>query len=159
MVRRVTVFCTLLSLCVAVHAQPTTAPASQPSEISVSDKDALTAVTDKDATVTGTVASAKWSSSGKVLLIKFADTSTTGFTSVIFSKNKEAFDKAFGGDVAAALKGAKASVHGTVKIWAARDDQDKKPEVIIGKADDLKILSAPTTAPNAAPSPSPRDDR
>src|SRR5436853_7194623 len=92
----------------------TTAPSKA---IGANDKDALEAAMKdkKSAVVAGTVSSAAWSSSGKVLVIKFADSEESGFTAVVFAKDKDKMDAAFNGDAAKALSGAKVKIQGTVE--------------------------------------------
>jgi DNA/RNA endonuclease YhcR with UshA esterase domain len=122
--------------------EPTTAPSKS---IAANDKDALdVAMKDKkSAVVEGTVASAAWSSSGKVLIIKFKDTEESGFTAVIFAKDKDKMDAAFNGDVAKALSGAKVKLQGTIEPFR------EKPEIKIAKPTQISITepSATTTKP------------
>ncbi|HZZ42004.1 MAG TPA: hypothetical protein VFE58_03640 [Tepidisphaeraceae bacterium] len=111
-------------------------PASQPASIKVSDKSALDANKDKSVIVDGTITTAAWSKSGRVFILKFADTEDTGFTAVAFKDNKDAFDKAFNGDAAKTLTGSKVTLTG--KLSAFHD----KPQIVLNKPEQVKIQDA-----------------
>jgi DNA/RNA endonuclease YhcR with UshA esterase domain len=138
-----TIICLSISLAYAEDKkEATTAPAKA---IAANDKDALeAAMKDKKAVaVAGTVSSAAWSSSGKVLIIKFADTEESGFTAVVFSKDKDKMDAAFNGDIAKTLSGAKVKIQGNVEAFR------EKPEIKISKPTQISIEepSAAATKP------------
>jgi DNA/RNA endonuclease YhcR with UshA esterase domain len=129
--------------------QPAAAPASQPAVIAAGDKDALEANMDKEATVEGTISDAKWSSSGKVFLIKFQEGESSHFQAAFLAKSKEVMEKAFDGDLSTALQGAKVQVHGKLKAF------HDNPEVLIDKPEQITILvkatGSATTAPTTRP--------
>ena len=84
---------------------PTTQPSdtTAPTTIKPDDKDAIGANQDKDVVIEGVIDTAAWSSSGKVFKATFKDSGDTKLQATIFSKNKDKFDQAFGGDVSKAL--------------------------------------------------------
>jgi DNA/RNA endonuclease YhcR with UshA esterase domain len=137
----------LLSMTVQLKAQnaPAAAPASQPNAILATDKEAIDAAMDQEATVEGTVSDAKWSTSGKVFVIKFEGTDTTQFQAVLFSKSREAMEKAFGGDLGTAFTGAKIQVHGKLQTFK------EHPEITVNNPDQIVVVSKPsaTTEPAA----------
>ena len=143
------VFAFLISVQVKAEDPPSTAPTSQPSLIIAGDKQALDAAIGNDVIVEGTVSDAKWSPSGRVFLIKFPESDSSGFQGAIFSKYKDVMEKAFNGDLSTALEGAKVQVHG--KLQTYRDH----PEILIDKPEQIVILmKAPGQTQNATISPS-----
>jgi hypothetical protein len=68
----------------------------------------------KEVAVEGQVSEAAWSSSGKVMQVKFAEAKDTDFMAAVFLKTRTAMDKAFGGDIAKALSGKRIRVIGKV---------------------------------------------
>jgi DNA/RNA endonuclease YhcR with UshA esterase domain len=129
--------------------QPTTAPSS--SILHPGDKDAVAAAADKDVTIEGVIDQAAWSSSGKVMKATFKDGGETKLAAIIFSSNKDKFDKAFGGDVTKALTGAKVRLKGHLK------DYKGSPEIVLDNVDQLTIVEA--ASPDAAASQPSRDER
>ena len=116
--------------------------AEEPAVIDVSDKAAISAAMGKDVIVKGTVSSAEWSASGKVMNISFENTQESGMRAALFQKKKEEFDAAFGGDLAKALTGAKVRISG--KLQEFRD----KPEIVLNLPSQLTIVEqAPSTQP------------
>ena len=119
-------------------------PASQPANsegqvIDVSDKAALDAAMNKDSIVEGVVESAAWSQTGKVMTIRFKNSSESKFIAVVFEKKKEDFNSAFSGDVTKALPGAKVRIRGTIK------DYRGKPEIVIDTPAALTVVEPPPT--------------
>jgi hypothetical protein len=119
------------------------APSTKPTLLKASDKDALRDNQGKQVTVEGKVSEAAWSGTGKVMNIRFEGADDSGFVAVVFQKNKDAFDKAFGGDAAKALTGAVVDVSG--KLATYKD----KPQIILNKTDQLVIADA--SGPAATP--------
>jgi DNA/RNA endonuclease YhcR with UshA esterase domain len=119
----------------AADEQPATAPATEPSAgvISAGDKQALQDHMDKEVTVEGVVADAKWSSSGKVFVIKFKDAGDSRFQAATFSKNKDAMEKAFDGDLTKALEGAKIQVKGKLQTFK------EHPEILVDKPEQITV--------------------
>lgn len=111
--------------------EPATKPAA--TVIKASDKAALDANKDKTVTVEGSVTDAAWSKSGKVMIIKFADADDSGFSAVVFDRAKTAFNKAFDGDAAQSLTGAKVKVTG--KLGSYHD----QPQIILNKPSQITI--------------------
>jgi DNA/RNA endonuclease YhcR with UshA esterase domain len=121
----------VLALVSVARAEEAAKP--EKSAIQASDKAALDAAKDKEATVEGTVSEAAWSKSGKVMVIRFEGADESGFSAVVFQRSQDAFDKALDGDATKALKGAKVKVTGTVKTF--RD----KPEIVLNKPSQLVV--------------------
>ena len=133
----------------APAAQPATAPSS--GILHPGDKDALAAAADKDVVIEGTIDKASWSSSGKVMKATFQDGADSKLSVIIFSSNKDKFDKAFNGDVAKTLTGAKVRLKGHLK------DYKGTPEIVLDNVDQVTIVEAVSTdAPATQPS---RDER
>ena len=119
----------------AADEQPATAPTTSPSGvISAGDRQVLMDHIDKEATVEGTVADAKWSSSGKVFVIKFKDASDSQFQTAIFSKSKDAMEKAFDGDLSKAFAGAKIQVKGKLQTYR------EHPEILVDKPEQITVI-------------------
>jgi DNA/RNA endonuclease YhcR with UshA esterase domain len=112
---------------------PATQPATQPMLVKVSDKAAIDAAIGKDVFLEGEVASAAWSQSGKVMRIEFRDTEQTKVMAVLFEKNKQKFDEAFGGDVSKTLVGKQVRLKGTLKDYRGR------PEIVLNLVSDITI--------------------
>ena len=106
-------------------------PSSAPSLIQATDADAIKAATNTDATVEGVIESAAWSSSGKVMVIHFKGTE---FSGAAFSRIKDKLDKAFSGDVAKTLTGAKVRLKGTIGEFK------EKPQIVINETSQITIL-------------------
>ena len=122
------------------------APASQPAAtteaavIAANDKDALAANQDKETSVEGVVDKAEWSGTGKVMRITFKDAAESKFQSVIFVKNREKFDKAFDGDVAKALTGAKVRVKGKLTEYRGA------PEIALENVEQVTVVETAATS-------------
>jgi DNA/RNA endonuclease YhcR with UshA esterase domain len=119
-------------------------PATQPTEteslvIDASDKAALDAAMNKEVVVEGVVETAAWSSSGKVMQIRFKDTQESKFLAVVFERKKADFDSAYSGDITKALPGAKVRLRGTIK------DFKGKPEIVLDVPAQITIVEPPTT--------------
>ena len=81
-----------------------------------------------------------------------ADTDESGFTAVIFAKDKDKMDAAFNGDVAKALSGAKVKLQGTIEPFR------EKPEIKIAKPTQISITerwSGPLSTSASASASSP----
>jgi RecG-like helicase len=115
------------------------AAASQPAPIDASNADAIKAAAGKKVVVIGTVEKASWARSGKVMRIVFKATGdATPFEAVVFEKNKEAVDKKFNGDAAAALTGAMVRVSGKISTYSPKNNPDEKHLQIV--VDDVKQI-------------------
>jgi hypothetical protein len=136
----------------ALSAPSTTAPA-EPAVIDANDKTALNNSINAQVLVEGTIESASWSDTGKVMVAHFAETPDTHFTAVLFKKQRPDFDTAFGGNVASALAGAKVRIKGELKLFGSKSGGGKKwPQIVLDHPENLTILvAAPTNQPTAAP--------
>jgi hypothetical protein len=122
---------------------PASQPATEPSAatIKASDKDAITANMDKDVVIEGVIDKAEWSATGKVMKATFKDGADSKLSAIIFVKNRDAFDKAFSGDVTKALDGASVRIKGKLKEY--RD----APEIVLDSPDQITIVQ-PATQPS-----------
>ena len=120
---------------------PTSQPTTDVSAIKPGDKDAITANIDKDVVIEGVIDKAVWSGTGKVMKATFKDGAETKLSAIIFVKNREAFDKAFSGNVTEALTGATVRIKGKLKEY--RD----APEIVIDNVDQVTIVE-PATKPS-----------
>src|SRR5580698_3908714 len=102
-------------------AQDTTQPASQPTMLDPTDAAAAKAAEGKTVTVQGKITRAAWSKSGKTMQARFSKDKDS-LILVIFARAKDDMDKAFNGDVAAALNGATVSATGEVKDYRGRPE-------------------------------------
>ncbi len=146
-------------------AMPATAPTTKPVYgdpgagdatmlvIPASDTAALKAAVGKQVMVTGTVKSAEWSRSGKVMAMQFEGADAEGFQAVIFEKSRKAMDAQYAGDVAKAVVGRKVQVKGRMQMYAGRlASKEGRPEMVLSRDSQLTIVEdAPTTMPTTKP--------
>lgn len=125
--------------------------ASQPVSggvIAVGDKAALEANLNNDVIVEGKVSVAAWSNSGKVMNIQFEDATESRFGAVVFLKNKEKIDTAFGGDATKAWTGAKLRVKGKLSEYGGKSEAMKGSlQIIITDPAQVTIVELPATQP------------
>ena len=98
--------------------------------------------------VTGTVKSARWSDSGKVMNITFAG-EDTGLLAVVFERTKERFDKAFAGDFGKIVTGRKVRLTGEIERYGGYVESLKgRPQMILSSPDQVTLVQqSPTTRP------------
>jgi len=137
--------CIVLGTLGAARAPDDPPPATQPANpesqvVDVTDKSALDAAMNKEAVIEGVVESAAWSSSGKVMQIRFKNSKETRFSAAVFDKHKSDFDAAFSGDITKALPGAKVRIRGTIKDYKGR------PEIVIDVPAQITIVEPPAPA-------------
>lgn len=111
-------------------SQPTTAPAS----LDLQNTDGIKAAMGKVVKVEGVVRDSQWSKSGKILRIQFEGAEQTRFLAVIFSSEKEQFNRAYKGDVAKTLMGAIIRVQGKLVLYK------ELPEIVIKDESQLEIV-------------------
>jgi hypothetical protein len=131
----------LISICAAASLtladdKPASQPTTDAAVIQANDKDALTANMDKAVVIEGTIDTAAWSSSGKVMKATFKDAADSKLSAIIFVANREKFDTAFSGDIAKALTGAKVRLKGKLK------DYKGSPEIVLDAPDQVTIVEA-----------------
>jgi hypothetical protein len=112
-------------------------PTSKPVTVDLKDPDALKAAMGSEVIVSGTVASAEWSRTGRVMRIEFNGTEKSRFYAVIFPPQRPAFDQKYSGDVAKALAGAEVQITGKLQLYRER------PEIIINRLDQLDVTKKP----------------
>jgi hypothetical protein len=131
---------------------PATAPTTIPAIIQASDKTTIEAVIaaakDEDVVVEGLCSEAEWSNSGKVMNLKFDGAEESRFSAVVFLKNREKIDEAFGGDATKAWSGAKLRIKGKLREYAGKSSAMKgRPEITIAEASQVTVVDLPTTQP------------
>ncbi len=125
-------------------------PTTQPTAVSLGDKQALDANVGKEVVVEGLVSDAEWSASGRVFLIKFKEGETTQFQGALFSKFRDDMEKAFNGDLSNAFEGAKIQIDGKLQMYR------EHPEILINDAKQITILvKGPGNSPHAGSSTRP----
>jgi len=144
--RMLTFAVSLTLLCLIARSQE---PTTQPAVIDVSDKDGMTANMNKEVLVEGTVSKAEWSRTGAVMNIDFRNAEQTRFMAVVFVRQRQKMDEAFGGDVAKALTGAKVRVKGKLQEYGGRSESFKgRPQIILNETTQITIVEpAPATQP------------
>jgi DNA/RNA endonuclease YhcR with UshA esterase domain len=116
----------------ASNAPATSQPSDNgPTKVDASDADAVKAAVGQRVILEGTIAKAAWASSGKVMKATFKGNEKLSL--VAFQSKKDDLDKAFGGDFATTLAGAKVQVSGLLKQF------NNKPELVIDDAKQVKI--------------------
>ena len=126
-------------------APPATAPAAVAAD--AGDKPALEANAGKLVVVTGTVTTAEWSKSGKVMNVEFKD---SPLLVAVFEKNKEAVNAAFGGDAAKAWAGAKITISGKLGVYGGKVKAlEGRPQMIVVDPKQVTVVE-PTPATPAA---------
>jgi len=133
----------------AAHAQ---APKTE--IIQATDLPALTAVKGTTVQVEGVIESAKWSSSGKVMMIQFEGKPDEALLAAVFEKQRKKFDDAFSGDAAKSFTGAKVRLKGRLIEYDGPDEQLKgRLQLILGQSFQVTIVTpAPETQPTSVPS-------
>jgi hypothetical protein len=117
-----------------VSAPPATQPVdSGPTKVDASDADAVQQAVGRHVILEGTIEKAAWSSSGKVMKATFKG--NPKLSVIAFQSKKDDLDKAFNGDFAGAMTGAKVRVSGLLKKF--RDS----PEMVIDDAKQVTIVS------------------
>jgi DNA/RNA endonuclease YhcR with UshA esterase domain len=128
----------LLLLAVFVRADE---PATQQVVIDASDKATIDANMNQPVIIKGEIKLAEWSKSGKVMNIEFANTDESKLLAVIFEKNRKAMDKAYSGDVAKTLTGAKVRLEGVLKPYGGKAESLKgRPQIIIDRITQITIV-------------------
>lgn len=102
-------------------------------ELKVADSEGLKANLGREVTVTGVVAKAALSASGKVFRIEFESAQESGFLAVIFPANFAAFREQLGEDLSAALTGKNVVISGKLV------DYKGKPEIVLSAPSQLKV--------------------
>jgi len=131
---------TVLVMLVSLAARGADAPGAKPVAIDAGDKAALAGAIGRDVVVTGTIKSAAWSASGKVMNVEFAESE---LLAAVFERSKEAMNKAFGGDAARAWTGAKVTVSGKLEKYGGRSKKlEGRPQIVISSVEQVKVVGA-----------------
>jgi DNA/RNA endonuclease YhcR with UshA esterase domain len=118
-------------------------PATAFRVIEATDRPALEAAMEQDVIVTGVVASAEWSQTGKVMNIEFKG-AEDGLLVVVFARQREQLDQAFGGDLGRALSGATVRIKGGLRPYGGRVEEMKdRPQIIVEGGHQITIVELP----------------
>jgi len=135
---------------------------SQPAEsspastiIKADDHDALRAAIGKEIIVEGTITSAQWSRSGKVMNIDFEGSKKAKFMAVIFERDRAKFDESFKGDAAKTLTGAKVHFKGKLDKYGGKSETFQDYAQIVLR--DTNQVTVVELAPAAGPSTKPAE--
>ncbi len=121
--------------------------------IQASDAAAIKAAMGKQTTVEGVIASARWSASGKVMNIRFKDTTESKFVAAIFEKDRKAFDDAFEGDAPRVLTGSKVRINGLIKEFRGN------PEIVLKEPKQVTIVEKPKPVEDKKGDEKPKSDK
>ncbi len=100
--------------------------------VDAADAAAVSAAMDMDVFLEGTIASAEWSDSGKLMRASFKN-GANRLQVIVFEKKRAAFDAAFAGDVCKALIGARCRFSGHLKNYKGSG------EVILDRVSQITI--------------------
>ncbi|HMO25039.1 MAG TPA: hypothetical protein PKB10_02110 [Tepidisphaeraceae bacterium] len=118
--------------------------------IDATDVEQLKANLDKDVIIRGKVSKAAWSNTGRVMEIRFEGvTDPKGFTAVVFDRNRQALDEAYGGDLAQTLTGALVQIKGKLRTYGGRAESlQGRIELTITQGSQITLIEpAPSTQP------------
>ena len=137
--RTISVMTTVLVMLVSLAAaRGEDSSGAKPVAIDATDKAALAGAIGRDVVVTGTIKSAAWSASGKVMNVEFAESE---LLAAVFERSKEAMNKAFGGDAARAWTGAKVTVSGKLEKYGGRSKRlEGRPQIVISSVEQVKVV-------------------
>jgi hypothetical protein len=146
----------LLAGLAVVAWRPTSSPAADekppaaeapaaPTPVDATDKAALEANLGKVVAVTGVVAKAEWSKSGKVMNVEFKD---SVLLVAAFEKSKEPLNAAFGGDAAKAWAAAgKVTITGKLAPYGGKaKDLEGRPQIVVSDAKQVVVAEATPAA-------------
>ncbi|MEM1012556.1 MAG: hypothetical protein AAGI46_10100 [Planctomycetota bacterium] len=95
----------------------------------------------QEVVVTGRVAEAKWSDSGKVMHVRFEGVAAKDFGLASFESTRGQFDRGFGGDIASVLTGSTVRIKGTIQPYGGRWEEHKdRVEILLRWPNQLTIL-------------------
>ena len=90
--------------------------------------------------VIGTVKTAEWSRTGKVMNIEFAGGEGRGLLAVVFESRREAFNAAWGGDFPKAINGRRVRLYGELQEYGGYDEQQKgRPQMILNTPEQVTL--------------------
>ena len=132
----------LLTLVLASAALAQMDDPAEPTLVSATDLPGLKALVDKPVILDGTVESAQWSSSGKVMTIRFKGAGKT-VQAAAFERQKKKLDESFMGDAAKTLTGAHVRLSGTLKKYGGSvEAQEDAMEVILSSPSQITIIKS-----------------
>jgi hypothetical protein len=121
-------------------AASSAAAANGPVRVDVTKKEEVEGAIGKEAVVVGTVESARWTATGKTLIMTFKG-APEEFRLRGYGENREELDKAFGGDVAQHLIGKKVEVTGPVtKYTGSVEHWRHHTDVTVRGAGQIKVV-------------------
>ncbi len=125
---------TKLSTVLCLLILTTALRADDKAPIDVTDVETIQKSVSKEITVKGKVGEARWTRSGNIMFINFDKVKRNDFVAIAKKENKEALDKAFGGDFAKAIDGKTITVSGLVTTFK------ETPQIEVTKPEQVKII-------------------
>ena len=90
--------------------------------------------------VTGTIASAQWSRTGKVMNIEFAGAQRSGLLAVVFENRRKQFDEAWAGDFITSVSGKRVRLYGQVNEYGGYQEAFKgRPQMILNSPEQVTL--------------------
>lgn len=90
--------------------------------------------------VAGTVKSAEWSRTGKVMNIEFVGAEGRGLLAVVFENRRRQFDEAWAGDFIKTLTGKRVRLYGQVNAYGGYDEVFKgRPQMILNSPEQVTL--------------------
>lgn len=134
---------TLALLCAVVLALGAAARPDEPSRIPIveaTDVAALREQLGERIYVMGTVESAQWSGTGKVMNIEFKGAEKRGLLAVVFENRGKQFDAAWAGDFGKTITGKRIRLYGEVNEYGGYDEAFKgRPQMILNSPEQVTL--------------------
>lgn len=90
--------------------------------------------------VAGTVQSAEWSKSGKVMNIEFVGADGRGLLAVVFENRRRQFDEAWAGDLIKTIAGKRVRLYGQVNEYGGYDEVFRgRPQMILNSPEQVTL--------------------
>ncbi len=96
--------------------------------------------------VMGTIKSAEWSATGKVMNIQFEGSDENkGLLAVVFESQKQRFDRAWHGDFRAAVTGKRVRLYGELQEYGGYDEAWKgRAQMILAAPEQVTLPAGPS---------------
>ena len=93
--------------------------------------------------IRGTIATAEWSATGKIMKIEFKGNDQSKLLAVAFSTIKPALDQKFGGNAADHLAGKTIVITGILVPYVSKSAGGAtRPEVVLKSVDQIEVVEA-----------------
>ena len=111
-----------------------------------SDGPGLTAHLGAEVGAEGTITSAKWSTSGTVMILEFEGADNRGLLAAVFGNDRKNFDAAFPPDAAAYLSGKTVRLRGKLEKYGGKSERYMQfPQIVLHTPDQISVLGAMPT--------------